>query len=126
MNDGPTTQNLLATALSVLREDILPGVAPEQKHEVLMIANAMAIAGRQIALAPEMDRRELKNLLNLLIESNSGNNINDLNKLLIGEIMKLAFDLPCPRRDKIYAHLVETTLGKLEISNPKYLKSTSA
>ena len=132
MQDGPTSKDLLETAHAVLRNDILPDVSSGNKHNVLMIANAMAIATRQIELRCDADKSELHSLQQLFSEDlgdgqtpSPNRDIAGLNKLLIAEIMSLSFGQPSERRDDIFTHLVENISRELEISNPKYLKSSS-
>jgi len=132
MHDGPTSKDLLETAHAVLRNDILPDVSSGNKHNVLMIANAMAIAARQIELRCDADKSELLSLRHLFSEAlgddqtpTSSREIAGLNKLLTAEIMSLSFGQPSKRRDEIFTHLVENITRELNISNPKYLKSSS-
>jgi len=48
MRTGPDAFALLDIAASTLRSDILPHVAPEARYAVLMVANALAIAEREL------------------------------------------------------------------------------
>jgi Domain of unknown function (DUF6285) len=49
MRDGPDGAVLLAIARAALLGEVLPCVPPEQTYTVRMIANAMAIAARELA-----------------------------------------------------------------------------
>lgn len=49
LREPPESPDLLATAREVLLNDILPAVPPEKAFAARMIANAMAIAGREAA-----------------------------------------------------------------------------
>lgn len=48
MRTGPDAFALLDIAAATLRSDILPHVAPEARYAVLMVANALAIAEREL------------------------------------------------------------------------------
>ncbi|HWA81405.1 MAG TPA: DUF6285 domain-containing protein [Acetobacteraceae bacterium] len=52
MRDGPAGVQLLAIARACLLEEVLPNVPPAQIYAVRMIANAMAIAARELAADP--------------------------------------------------------------------------
>ena len=41
-------ERLLETARDVLRDQLLPALPPQQRHAALMVANAMAIAAREL------------------------------------------------------------------------------
>ena len=61
MNDRPDARNLLETARNVFIAEILPALPAASRYTALMIANAMAIAQREIAagdapLAAECER----------------------------------------------------------------------
>ncbi|MGH7056904.1 MAG: DUF6285 domain-containing protein [Acetobacteraceae bacterium] len=58
MRDGADGVVLLAIARATLLEEILSGTRPEQMYTVRMIANAMAIAGRELALDRAAAERE--------------------------------------------------------------------
>jgi hypothetical protein len=48
MPDSTQGERLLQTARDVLREQLLPALPPQQRHAALMVANAMAIAAREL------------------------------------------------------------------------------
>jgi hypothetical protein len=50
---GP--EDLLETAARVLREEIVDGLSGKARYQALMVANAIAIAARQIGEAPHQD-----------------------------------------------------------------------
>lgn len=61
MNGNEATADLLEVARSTLRDAILPHVAPEARYEAAMVANAVAIAARELVLGPRAraEEREL-------------------------------------------------------------------
>ncbi len=48
MRTGPDAFALLEIAATTLRDGVLPHVAPEARYAVLMVANALAIAEREL------------------------------------------------------------------------------
>lgn len=50
--ERPDAADLLETARSVLLDEIVPSLAGPARYKALMIANAMAIAGRAAQAAP--------------------------------------------------------------------------
>ncbi|CAO3421995.1 DUF6285 domain-containing protein [Azospirillum doebereinerae] len=48
MRTGPDAFALLDIALTTLRGEVLPHVAPEARYAALMVANALDIAGREL------------------------------------------------------------------------------
>ena len=66
MRGQPTGEQLLETARGLLRDELLPALPADKRHAALMIANAMAIAGRQLKNGEAHDREELAALAALL------------------------------------------------------------
>jgi hypothetical protein len=52
MINQPAADDLLATARRLLLDSILPGLAADKTYDALMIANAMAIAMRELKSGP--------------------------------------------------------------------------
>ena len=66
MTKGLPPENLLATAREELRTQLAPSVQGRQRYQALMVANAIAIANRQLqaGAGPESEyRRRLEDLL---------------------------------------------------------------
>ena len=127
MNDRPDARNLLETARKALVAEILPALPAGSRYTALMIANAMAIAEREIAagealLAAERDR--LRALLSEYAEAPAGAPLREVvggyNRQLIAAIRAGRFD--GEERTVLLAHLRRTTEAKLAVSNPKMLK----
>ena len=68
MNDRPGAAELLDIARRTLLEDILPRLPKELRYGTLMIANAMAIAGREHATAGADAEAEIESLARLFAE----------------------------------------------------------
>ena len=66
MREQPDGAALLAIAREVLRKALLPLLPPERAYEVLMIANAMSIAERQLKNGEQAEREECDALQELL------------------------------------------------------------
>lgn len=68
MRDQPTGANLLETARDILRNELMPLLPKEKQYQVLMMANAMSIAARQLQYGEAPERQELVSLAHLLRE----------------------------------------------------------
>lgn len=119
MRHEPTAENLLETARGVLRDRILPALPPDLRYDALMVANAMAIAARQIA-AGDRPVAEAEARLRALCDA-PGEGAAALDTRLVAELRAGAFDAPGPRRDALYAHLLATARARAAESNPKAL-----
>lgn len=128
MNNAPEGAELLRVAQKVLRERLLPGISGEQRYEALMVANAMAIAARELEAGESDLREELRILTELYGEttvSQSGSSNKDkvvsLNKRLARDIRSGVMDGACAQG--VRALLKAQVTARLRISNPKYLKA---
>ncbi|BAL24660.1 DUF6285 domain-containing protein [Azoarcus sp. KH32C] len=129
MRDEPTGEQLLETARNLLREDVLPALPPERKHAALMIANAMAIAMRQLKHGEDGERSEFKALGALLGRSGQDEPAGgaDLRRRLKELNREFAHAIRAGRadegvwRDAARQHLLDSARLKLIESNPKYL-----
>lgn len=119
MRHEPTAENLLETARGVLRDRILPALPPDLRYDALMIANAIAIAARQIA-AGDRPVVEAEARLRALCDA-PGEGAAALDARLVAELRAGAFDAPGPRRDALYDHLLATARARAAESNPKAL-----
>ncbi len=127
MNNSPDGAELLRVAQKVLREHLLPGIAKEQRYEALMVANAMAIAARELKAGESDLREELRMLTELYGDTTvreSGNSTKDkvasLNKRLARDIRSGVMDGACAQG--VRALLKAQVIARLRVSNPKYLK----
>ena len=127
MNDRPDAQNLLETARAALVAEILPALSGAPRYTALMIANAMAIALREMAAgdAPlHAESGRLRALLPELAQAPPGaplrETLTGYNRRLIEAIRGGRFDTA--ERGALLDHLRRTTEAKLAVSNPKMLK----
>ncbi len=117
-------------ARKVLREELMPLLPEERRYDALMVANAMAIAARQIAFGDAPERRERQNLAGLLGETVEGDAstavseaVGDLTRRLSAEIRSGEFDPGTPRHDAVHSFLLDVTIQRLRESAPKYLEA---
>lgn len=129
MNNEPDGAELLRVAQKVLRERLLPGIAKEQRYEALMVANAMAIAARELQAGESDLREELRMLTELYgdtVVSESGSStkekVSALNKRLAKDIRSGVMDGACAQG--VRALLKAQVTARLRVSNPKYLNAT--
>ena len=130
MRERPTGGELLTIARKVLREELMPLLPEERRYDALMVANAMAIAARQIAFGDAPERRERQNLAGLLGATVEGDvamaasaAVGDLYRRLSAEIRSGACDPGTPRHAAVHAFLLDVTIQKLRESAPKTLEA---
>ena len=132
MNDRPDARNLLETARGALTADILPALPEALRYTGLMIANAMAIAQRELEAGDARLRDEHERVSRLLAERPGSERagtpaadalhgvLEDYNRRLARAIRFGRFD--GNERAAMLDHLRRTTEEKLGVSNPKLLK----
>ena len=131
MNDRPHAPELLANARDALTTEILPALPQGLRYIGLMIANAMAIAQREIAAGDAPARAEHNRLQKLYSEPadlpagdtlHSG--LTSYNQRLAEGIRAGKFD--GQSRSAMMEHLRRTTEEKLAVSNPKARQPTNS
>lgn len=115
----PEAGALLAIARQELLDTLLPEVSGALKYQVLMTANAMKIAAREIeagAATEQQVQGDIRKLYARLLPENADN----------ADEQSLADDIRQRRLptddERLYHLLLDITRAKLQISNPKYLK----
>jgi Domain of unknown function (DUF6285) len=126
MNEEPDARNLLATARDALVAQILPALPGALRYTGLMIANAIAIAQREIETGDTPARAECERLRALLRERSGLSSDEALRVQLAGYNRRLAREIRAgrfdgERRGAMLDHLRRTTEEKLAVSNPKAL-----
>lgn len=127
MNEGLNAAALLLTARDELLRNVLPALPDELRYEALMIANAMAIAKRELDDGGECERQELR-VLSVLLDMPDASKVSvgedqalfELRVVLRSAIRGGVFDSPSQRQDLI-ASLTQVARHKLAISNPKVI-----
>lgn len=120
MRDEPTAADLLETALGVLKDRLLPHLPADCRYEGLMVANAMAVAARQIRAGHQPEDEAHARLSALYTDKRE--TLAELEHALAADIRAGRFDPGAPERAAVFAHLWETTAAKARESNPKALK----
>ena len=115
----PEAGALLATARQELLDTLLPEVSGALKYQVLMTANAMKIAAREIEAGTSTEQRTRDSIHNLYLELIPETADNADEQSLADDIRNRR--LPT-ENEKLYDLLLAITRDKLQISNPKYLK----
>lgn len=128
MNNRPNASELLAIARAIFTAEILPALPKKLRYSALMIANALAIARREIEAGDAPLRAEFERLTMLLSEiprEVTGEALPaalaDYNRRLASQIRAGRFDRE--ERAVLLEHLRKTTEEKLAVSNPKALRA---
>ena len=119
MNIRPDASELLAIARQTLLSELLPQLPGSLRYQALMVANAMAIAGREYRDGEAADTAEAQ-LLAALSDAD-GASLADARQALCRAIRQGRFDEPGKDQDQLFAALSAITLARLSISNPKGL-----
>jgi hypothetical protein len=124
MNNRPNAPELLAIARATFTAEILPALPEKLRYCGLMIANALAIARREIEAGDAPARAEFERLCQVFSEHPrelSGDTLEpavaDYNRRLSEAIRAGRFDRE--ERGVLLEHLRRTTEEKLAVSNPK-------
>jgi hypothetical protein len=133
MRPRPDAGELLAIARQTLLDVLLPRLPDDARYTALMVASAMAIAGRERAAA-DSDRdllRELAALYDAPLPAEDSDAavaqaLEDLGARLARDIRAGAFDTAGPRREAVRGFLRALATAQLALSNPKYLASADA
>ncbi len=116
--DSPTAKNLLETAITLLRNQVLPNTPVSQKLNLLMIANAMAVAAREFNGSSELEVAAMSDLKRLYPDK-MRDDFAELNSILSSDIRFGKFD----DSDAVYSVLLDNTRRRLEISNPRHFET---
>jgi len=130
MRDRPTGAELLDLAREILRGDLLPELPAEKKFPALMIANAMAIAARQMRAGDTPAREQLAALAALYggpVAVSGGavieREVTRLYRRLAEDIRAGRFDPGTPDHAAAFDLVREQARQKVAESNPKYLSA---
>ncbi len=118
MLERPDATDLLATARQVLLEELLPHLPEGQRLAARMVANAMAIAGREIGADQAPALAALRGLYPGSAEPEEA-----LQARLAAEIRAGTHDPGTPRYASVAAALREMTRLRCTVSNPRALRS---
>jgi hypothetical protein len=129
MLNAPDAADLLTIARETLLKSVLPVLPEEKLYPVLMIANAMAVAARETAQRQPLYADELAEFEGFY-GKNSEAGAEQLEERLLAFNRRLARDARSGRfegGDALrFRNLLERLVrARLQVSNPKYLASTS-
>jgi|SRR5918911_100364 hypothetical protein len=128
MSQQPSGADLLNTARSALLHELLNELPERRRYLALMIANAMAIAGRELELGDGVDRAELTSLRMLYHDpapdssDDVASRLGALNRRLCSDIRRGAFSSSADEA-RLRDHLRRSAEARVAISNPKALKA---
>jgi hypothetical protein len=109
--------DLLETARETLRRELVPDLAPKLRYRAAMIANAMAIAGRALAVGEDSEARQRAALAGVL-EAPPTVPLETLRRQVARELRR---GRVAPEREPaLRAALRAYALARLEISAPDY------
>ncbi len=120
MQDRPTRTELLQALEDFLRIDLMPKLEGASSFHVRVAANVTAIVRRELELAPELEAGEARRLEQLLACSED---LGAMNRELCRRLRSGEMALDHPGLEE---HLIQTTLGKLEVDNPRYASLAEA
>ena len=126
MNDIPDAADLIGTARDALLRELLPALPAQHRYTALMIANAMAIAARELELGPDARQGEAARLHALLAEGGvstpTANDLHSLRRAVAAAIRGGRFDAQT-RAQALTEALAATAQAWVAISNPKALRA---
>jgi hypothetical protein len=130
MMNLPEGAQLLSIARQTLLAELLPLVEGDRRYTLLMVANAMAIAARELEDGGRSATSELNRLDALyarpareLHGTALREAVDEAERELARDIRSGVFDSDPSRRDTLLRHLRESVVARLKISSPKSLKS---
>ena len=130
MLNPPPGHELLASARALLVDDLLPSLPPEQARKLRFVADAMAIAERELHGAADDAVRELWLLAefygetppSLLAPDEVAGHLCRMNSRLARDIRTGALDRH--RAGRLRRVLLEQVLSRLRIASPEYLRAS--
>lgn len=114
MLDDPRPEEIVAAVARLLREEIAGQLSGATAFHARVAANALDLAGRQLAAGAAIDRDENARLSALLGRDGSNG---DLNRLLAARLRDGAGEEELPG---LMDHLWETALAKIAVDQPGY------
>lgn len=124
MRNRPTGEELLAIARRTLLDHLLPLMPAERSYEALMIANAMAIASRELTRCNGDDAVADRHIAQFYREAGLDPGTEVSEYALARLIRSRAVD--AQHASTLFELLLTLTRDKLALSNPKHLLSEAA
>lgn len=113
MQDRPTVDELLDAVEIFLRETVVQSLEGQPKFHARVAANAVAIVRRELELDTAGEQAEVARLQTIL---ESEGDRAALNEALASDLR----DGDIVNAEPVLAHLRQTALEKLAVSNPRY------
>ncbi len=117
MDYQPDGRELLAIARRTLLDELLPCLPPGHRYAALMVANAMAIAGREWLVGGAREE-ESRRLLSALYEE-MGQPAGNANEADLAALLR-ARAVPSSAEPALLDAMQAFTQARLAVSNPKY------
>lgn len=117
MQDRPTAAELLETIADLLEGPLLEATGGALKHPVRVAGNLCRILGREAALSPGHDAREIRLLAQVLGVESEGRDSASLSDEL-AQRLRLAPDPDPELEERAWSALVEIVRAKLAIAKP--------
>jgi hypothetical protein len=122
MRNRPNGADLLVAAQTLLREQLMPNLPDEQKHNALMITNAMGIAIRQLQAGEAAEQEECLRLERLLERPLQGAQQIKTGNRELGVLLRAGLADPGQTaRGEVLEYLRAAVRQAVTESNPKYL-----
>jgi len=112
--DRPNASELISAVREHLVENLAPMLEGQPAFHLRVATNALAIVQRTMAQGDALDRAELTRLQELL---GRDGDLTDLNRTLAAKINNGELD---DRKEALLAHLRQTAIDKIQLSNPRY------
>ncbi len=123
MKVEPSARDLLDIARAAILEDLAPSLPDSKRYAALMVANALSIAGRDLA-APASADDEIARIAHLLPDwkppADRQAALLEGTSRLAARIREGRFD-EGEARARLLEHLRETTRARLAVSSPRAL-----
>ena len=131
--DRPDAAELLEIARAALRESVLPELSGEARFSALMVANAMAMAIRELQQGAGLDRDARDDLATLYGDdaasadtaSADAASAEDLPARLARDIRTGRFDTGAAA-ERVHRLLLADVRRRLAIGNPRYLEESDS
>lgn len=114
MQDSPTQLELVEAVESFIRDRAMPELEGHTNFHARVAANVLGILKRELDQGPNADAKEKARLVELLGRQGT---LEELNKALCQGIRDGSLSL---ETGGMKEHLIETTIQKVEIDQPKY------
>lgn len=112
--------SLLDLAQATLRDEIQPHLGPDQRYAAAMVASALRMSARALAIGPA-SAGAARQALSALYPGEPSLDLGDLERRLVAELR--TGGLTAERERLVRRALLARTLARLAITNPDYAKS---